>query len=463
MRKVSDFRVDELFGTWSHALKTRQEGPTIITAPNGAGKTHVLVLMSAALRLDAETLIDVPFGKLQLRFSDGIGIEVTRRVAEDVETTVIFQAVRGDKPWGRALPIRESEVGNSEEDLPAYIKRLRDGRWYDQRAQRFYTPAFLERRYRVKLNVPSHARFARHPEILESVADVSPVLIDTKRLDAPIAASATRDEPLRARFGDTKLSSYATSSIGQYVDQIRMQISEARRASVAATQSADLSFAVRALAVKKGSAKEEELRKRYEEIAADFAALTRNSLATGDAPLEFPEKTTPTARRILDIFLDDWQKRLDPLLPINSKITMLRSILDTKLGDSGKRTVISSTGSLRFRRGDRGFVPVSSLSSGEQHLVALFTMLLFSAEPGSIILIDEPEISMHAAWKHTFLQDVSVVAAISDFQVIIATHSTGIINGNWDIVEELGFPVAEASSQHQEEVDVSADTEEWDV
>ena len=100
---------------------------------------------------------------------------------------------------------------------------------------------------------------------------------------------------------------------------------------------------------------------------------------------------------------------------------------------------MSPRGSMGFRTFDNRPIRVASLSSGEQHLVALFTMLLFSASAGSVVLIDEPEISFHAAWKHAFLDDISSVARLMDLQILIATHSSAIINGRWDHTEELRF------------------------
>ncbi len=101
-------------------------------------------------------------------------------------------------------------------------------------------------------------------------------------------------------------------------------------------------------------------------------------------------------------------------------------------------------------------VKVSSLSSGEQHLVALFTLLLFGTKQGSIVMIDEPEISMHAAWKHAFLDDIELVSEVVDIQVLIATHSTSIINGRWSLAEELNFSPDRAplnlDSQEDEEL-----------
>lgn len=230
------------------------------------------------------------------------------------------------------------------------------------------------------------------------------------------------------------------------MNDIRSQIVDARRASVTATQSADLSFAARALEAANLSVKEQRLHERYDAVVRQYEELAENGLATGEAPMGFPEKTTPTVRRILSVFLDDWEKRLDPLQPVSERLRVLRTILDSKLRSSGKMTSIDENGMLRFRTMDGRKIAVSRLSSGEQHLVALFARLTFSTQPGSIVLIDEPEISMHAAWKHAFLDDIEAVARLAEFQVIAATHSTAIINGKWNLVEELQFPLILANA-----------------
>ena len=58
------------------------------------------------------------------------------------------------------------------------------------------------------------------------------------------------------------------------------------------------------------------LHKRYDDIVDRYEDLARNSLAVGEAPLSFPEKTTPTVRRILNVFLDDWEKRLETVTSV---------------------------------------------------------------------------------------------------------------------------------------------------
>ena len=49
-----------------------------------------------------------------------------------------------------------------------------------------------------------------------------------------------------------------------------------------------------------------------------------------------------------------------------------------------------------------------------------------------IILIDEPENSLHVAWQSMFLNDIKQIAEGIDVQFIIATHSPQLIGNNWD-------------------------------
>lgn len=80
---------------------------------------------------------------------------------------------------------------------------------------------------------------------------------------------------------------------------------------------------------------------------------------------------------------------------------------------------------------------LSQLSSGEQHEVVLLYELIFKTKPGILVLIDEPEISLHITWQKEFLDDLLKIIKIQNFQVLIATHSPSIINDRWDLVYNL--------------------------
>jgi len=82
-------------------------------------------------------------------------------------------------------------------------------------------------------------------------------------------------------------------------------------------------------------------------------------------------------------------------------------------------------------------VPVTSLSSGEQHQLVMLSELLFRTVPGSLVLVDEPEISLNVTWQEAFLSDLSRIRELVAMDFLIATHSPQIVNGRWDLTREL--------------------------
>jgi len=432
--RIEQVRLVGLFGERDYTVGLNESLPVILTGPNGTGKTHVLRAVHAALSFDAKSLSEMPFERLEITFSDLNVFTVARTQTVSDDTIVSFALADGILVDEGPIEIMASEAASGEDELPPWIEHLPDGRWYDNRADRTLTRTAVERRYGIRTAPFVGELLADSPNLSKLARRPHAIFIDTKRLDTPVRPR-TSDRPGDfAHYGVRRNS----TRIEQYVDQIRAQVVEARNQSVAETQDADQSFALRALKAASATVDPKYLKRRYDEISAEYNELYENGLASSPMDWKFPtSKINPTVKRILDVFLDDWQRRLRPLLPIHQRLQLLREILDTKFID--KRTAMGRNGALSIQsnRPGGGLVPVQALSSGEQHLVALFTLLLFSAEHGSIVLIDEPEISIHAAWQHDFLADIMRVSALVNVQLVIATHSPAIINGHWELVKEL--------------------------
>jgi ABC-type Mn2+/Zn2+ transport system ATPase subunit len=81
-----------------------------------------------------------------------------------------------------------------------------------------------------------------------------------------------------------------------------------------------------------------------------------------------------------------------------------------------------------MRREESGkIVLFDALSSGEQQVLTLAIKLIAEANPGTVMLVDEPEISMHVAWQRvlpTVLEHISTNLGCS---MVIATHSPVLI------------------------------------
>jgi predicted ATP-dependent endonuclease of OLD family len=85
-------------------------------------------------------------------------------------------------------------------------------------------------------------------------------------------------------------------------------------------------------------------------------------------------------------------------------------------------------------------IPLDSLSSSEQHQLILVFELIFELQENknSLILIDEPELSLHVSWQRRFIGDLEQIISVNRFDVILATHSPQLI-GLWKHLEvELG-------------------------
>jgi predicted ATP-binding protein involved in virulence len=82
-------------------------------------------------------------------------------------------------------------------------------------------------------------------------------------------------------------------------------------------------------------------------------------------------------------------------------------------------------------------LPLDKLSSGEKQILIMFYLLLFEAGHGSLVIIDEPEISLHVAWQQSLGKTFSDIARLRDMCVIVATHSPQVIHDRWDLSVEL--------------------------
>lgn len=74
---------------------------------------------------------------------------------------------------------------------------------------------------------------------------------------------------------------------------------------------------------------------------------------------------------------------------------------------------------------------LDQLSSGEKHMLIQVYELLFIAQEGTLVLIDEPELSLHMMWQMTYLKNLEEILNVRRFQCIVATHSPQIFNSLW--------------------------------
>jgi ABC-type transport system involved in cytochrome c biogenesis ATPase subunit len=75
-------------------------------------------------------------------------------------------------------------------------------------------------------------------------------------------------------------------------------------------------------------------------------------------------------------------------------------------------------------------LPFECLSSGEINIITILYYLIFRTSSGTIVLIDEPEVSLHMVWQKQFADLVDVIMKKQPgMQVIVASHSPFLTSG----------------------------------
>ena len=127
--------------------------------------------------------------------------------------------------------------------------------------------------------------------------------------------------------------------------------------------------------------------------------------------------------------------RLSVLANLALRIRLLINSINTKF--KNKRLLIDLEKGFVVTNDSGLILDLDSLSSGEQHEIVMNYDLLFRIKPNTLVLIDEPELSLHVVWQKRFLPDLLKIAEVAQIDVLIATHSPYIIGDYTDLMVAL--------------------------
>lgn len=141
-------------------------------------------------------------------------------------------------------------------------------------------------------------------------------------------------------------------------------------------------------------------------------------------------------QKAIYLYLKDSLKKYEVFVDLQRKISLFTKILNKKF-DGNKVISFSKDNGLEvFTKSNEKLNP-RLLSSGEQHEIILLYDLIFKASKDTLVLIDEPEISLHIDWQLNFLSDLESISELSSPQFLIATHSPSIIGDRISLAQEI--------------------------
>lgn len=148
--------------------------------------------------------------------------------------------------------------------------------------------------------------------------------------------------------------------------------------------------------------------------------------------LNFPEQAEIVKQRIdaffrlINSLFEETGKEI-MIDPLNN--TMVFSIKDTReavFTEDGERVYTSDNQPLYFHER----IQLEQLSSGEKQMLLILTTVFLQEEKPNILLMDEPEISLHITWQDRLIETIRELNP--NCQLIITTHSPNIFANGWE-------------------------------
>lgn len=406
---LKSFSVRKLYGTFSYTINFDPKVKVyVITGPNGYGKTTILRLLhSLCHKSDLTYFYEIPFESISVEYDNGTSLSITKEEISDVvsddrqiitEEKTIFTVKRKEKSIARFVL-----------DKDKYDRMLQDSRRKKiDRKTHIFTYSF---------HSDDEARLTFSDSNLDKLA-MNLEIVKDKYI------------PAQKQVYDQEIVSYDDIDDGKSnIDRISESLHKTMETSYLSflkfSQQRDSKFIDQLLSAtkfynkKEYEEKSEILNSQIKELYS-FDLLNKTTIRPYDVK----------HKKELSVYLNEQELKLSRYNPIRRRLKLFLSLLNDK-HFVNKQFSFSLTDGLRVKliKSNSYLLNLNKLSSGEQNEIVLLYTLIFEVPDNSLLLIDEPEVSLHLEWQLQFIEDIQRIAEDKEVQIVIATHS-GAIAGN---------------------------------
>ena len=429
--RLERIEIDGLFGLYDHRIDLNlTDRVTLLHGPNGVGKTTTLGMVDALLRGNMSYFGRLPFSRFLLRFEDETELEL---IADEFSGT----NRRADLALQRPNSQREHDVVSivaHAESIAAGVEHLarspdEDG-WIDTRDGEFILDREVLRRY----GGSDAGREQAPPWLNEFSRSTNTHFIRAQRLvRTGIGNYAHRGRGLLPRH---------VPSMSQVVEcsrDFQRRLGRTMADYGRQAQTLDQTFPQRLMSGEDLPREDQEdLEQRMTELERKTEEFKKIGILdeTPTRPIEHLGDMDATQRRVMALYVRDTEEKLGTLEDLASRT---RTLLDNVNGKYRHKRIRLDREDGLVAEGEQGQrLPLDSLSSGEQHELVLHYDMLFRVRPNTVVLVDEPELSLHVEWQGMFLPELIEIVQLAGFDAIVATHSPFIVGERDDLMVGLG-------------------------
>ena len=400
--KIDSFQINGLFGESDINIHFPQQelGSTdpsiiILSGRNGTGKTTILKMISGMLRLNFDPFRTIPFHSAKLQFSSG-----------DVLSVVPLEGNERCSLWmqwndvGARLP---KEKGDREDD--AHSKEIDAVRELASPSLNSISFDFLDLD-----RLPRQGRLTSREQQILSSYNVE----DSKSKDKTLAnrvAHFLRDAQINYRrfFREEELG---------FLQRILQRLDP----GISAPTPSDLLGRI------------SQIRTRFQSTSRYGLHLEDEQLSILESLLGSGEYNSPQQTSLIETYVESQENAQTARDLIVNRLQNFEAIMADFLID--KKVMIDPRRGLRIEA-RHGPLNEHQLSSGEYHFLCMMVAALLCQRMGTIIAIDEPELSLHVTWQRKLVSALASCASGASPTFLFATHSLAISSAHADKVVVL--------------------------
>ena len=402
----------KLFGRFDYKVKLNNDGLTILTGPNGYGKSTILRSIEAIGNgiTGIVYFFSLDFKKITFWFERRKKVVIEKRTDELIINNYSIKK-----------EVFRDAVDSIFERRP-YMVRIDEDTWRDRRnGARLSTEQYVmnyikDRKRDYSLVFPD--------EIIQIINDMRGLIGDIYFIE----------EQRLIRTNKNKAYDQETVNIiDELPNKFKVLISSVQQNYSAISSELDSTYPNRLFENEEGITKDEYQTKMLE-MKSKFDKMIKYDLSALQTTANFVFKEEHA--KALKIYFDDFDEKYSVYEELINKMELYTDIINARL--SFKEIKISPKNGIYILDENNKQLELRQLSSGEKQEIVLFYELIFGSHDNELLMIDEPEISLHIAWQKRFMNDLIKIIEYKHINAIVATHSPQIINHHWDKQIDLG-------------------------
>ena len=424
--KIDTLIIKGLFKTFNYEISlSANRSPLILTGLNGYGKTTILTIIKRLSERDFFYFYRLPFDEITILFDNGAKIDIL-----SLEENA--QQKQGDEDYNLTIPREVKFIWTSSQEIVytfnlgrteikeavIYMHRRSFSAEYDVNSDDFYEQTLKNKAFYGYFRKDKDFNF-----ISMMLDSLKVTFITAQRLD-PIEEKVENDYPFES-------SIIRKPKISEVLQLIEKKLKSENIAFLSKSQYID-SKLIDCLLADVWSLDEQDYNKLKDEVSKKIADLKLFGLVDN---ITIPPYDNEHGH-ILSVYLKNMDEKLKTYDNILSKLKLFSNIVNS-LDFVNKTISYSPEKGLIIKTKDGLFLDANKLSSGEQNEIVMLYEMIFDVADNTILLVDEPEISLHVAWQNKFLNMMSRIASNNKLQVVVATHSPQIIGDRWDECYDL--------------------------